>query len=222
MRRRSLVLGGLSGLTSGLLEGCVDLSPLLRQMEELRKTQEQQDAEIKRLSEENHRQWSKMNCKNEEVSEFLRACEGAGDAATCSPKAVEGAIAFLNTHDYVTMYLRPDQRAYTMAPLRRGQLVKLTRHNYLFPTTRFLIIGLPRSDEPAHQKEALKLGEDLSQYMRYDLRLGNRPILGPFLMPCQTKVSWINTSSDRYDRPVGNEPIDKHNRVRLWCFRSDC
>lgn len=205
-----------------LVGGCVD--PTLRQDIELLKAKDRDhDTELKRLAAENETQWSKMNCNSEDVRDFLKACE-QGDGSQCSPKAIDGAMAFLDKQDYVTLYLRPDQRAFMMTALRRGLLIKLTRRNYLFPTTRFLIIVQPRgSDDQVYQEEARRVGEDISQFMRYELKLPqNRPILGPHLLPCKSKVNWIAHYGDRYDVPQPNEPQDKNNRVRVWIFRTDC
>jgi hypothetical protein len=163
-----------------------------------------------------------MNCNKEDVRDFLKACEeGGGDE--CSPKAIDGAMSFLDSQDYVSIYLRPGQRAFMMAPLRRGQLIKLTRRNYLFPTTRFLIIVQPRGELDAQLEEARRIGEDVSQFLRYDLRLPeNRPVLGPYIRPCKSKEKWISHYGDRYDLPQASEPQKKEERIRIWCFRTDC
>ena len=217
MQRRTLALL----FVSTMLASCLD--SVKQDIEQLKAKDRDHEVELKRLAAENETQWSKMNCNSEDVRDFLKACE-QGDGSQCSPKAIDGAMAFLDKQDYVSLYLRPDQRAFMMTALRRGLLIKLTRHNYLFPTTRFLIIAQPRgADDEAHQEEARRVGEDISQFLRYELKLPqNRPVLGPYLLPCKSKVNWISHYGDRYDLPQPNEPQDKNNRVRIWVFRTDC
>lgn len=216
-RRQTLLMLG------GLLTGCGGkIVKLEQRIDTLAEHDKAQDDELKRLAEENQKQWAKMNCNSEDVRDFLKACEG-GDGTQCSPKAIDGAMAFLESQDYVSLYLRPDQRAFMMIPLRRGLLIKLTKRIYLFPTTRFLIIVQPRTETEAHQEEARHLGEDVAQFLRFDLRLPqNRPILGPYILPCKSKVKWISHYGDRYDIAQPQEPQDKNNRIRIWCFRTDC
>lgn len=210
-------------LMGGLFAGCMDrVVKLEGRLDGIEGHAKEQDEELKRLADENKRQWAKMNCNSEDVRDFLKACE-QGNGEQCSQTAIDGSMAFLNSQDYVTIYLRYDQRAYMMTQLRRGLLIKQIRRNYLFPTTRFLIIVQPRGEDQAKQEEARRIGEDLSQYLRFDLHLpADRPVLGPHILPCRTKRNWISHYGDRYDQPQPGEPQKKEDRVRIWCFRTDC
>ena len=81
--------------------------------------------------------------QNEKVRRILQACEASGDSGECSAKAVDGALEFLDSQPYVTVYLRPEHPLPSLIKMRRGQLVELVKPLYLFPTTRFLIIAQP-------------------------------------------------------------------------------
>ena len=216
-RRRYLFLAG------GFVAGCIERTAKLEgRVTAIEGHAQETDAEVKRLAELNKKQWARINCTKEEVRDFLKACEqGANDQ--CSQTAVDGSMAFLDSQDHVTIYLRYDQTAYAMTQLRKGLLLKQMSRNYLFPTTRFLIIVQPRGDDQAKLDEAQRIGEDLIQYIRYELHLpADRPILGPYVLPCKTKRNWITRYADYYDLPRPGEPPKKEDRVRIWCFRTDC
>lgn len=182
-----------------------------------------QDEAIKRIADENKQQWARLNCKSDKVREFLKACEEQGDGAECSPRAIDGAMDFIDSQPYVSLYLRPNQSPHTMIALRRGQLVELIKFIYLFPTTRFLIIVQPRGEGGAFDAEARRAGDEISQYLRFSLRLpSNRPVLGPLILPCKTKTNWISHYGGRYDVAQNGEPPKKEERIRIWVFRSDC
>ncbi len=219
--RRTLVMA----LTlSAFLCSCSQrIAKLEQEVVELKDQQRKDRAELeKRIEQDNAALWAKVSCKNEKVRDFLQACK-EGDGTECSPKAIDGAMAFLDTQPYVTLYLKPRQAATTMIALRRGQLVELIKTLYLYPTTRFLIIVQPRADDAEHQEEAQHIGDDVSQYLRFTLRLpGNRAVMGPYILPCKTKTNWIAHYGTRHDVPQAGEPPEKENRIRVWVFRTDC
>jgi hypothetical protein len=189
----------------------------------LKETQRKDRAELeKRIEEDNKALWAKVSCKNDRVRDFLQACK-EGEGVECSPKAIDGAMAFLDTQPYVTLYMKPNQAATMMITLRRGQLIELIKTLFLYPTTRFLIIVQPRGDDAKHQEEAQRAGDEISQYLRYTLRLPpNRAVLGPYILPCKSKTNWIAHYGTRYDVPQPGEPPEKENRIRVWVFRTDC
>lgn len=206
-----------------LLSCFQQIEVLEKKVDALSEHQRTQDAELKRLSQQIDRQWARINCKNEKVREFLQACEAGGDSGECSAKAVDGALEFLDSQPYVTVYLRPEHPLPSLIRMRRGQLVELVKPLYLFPTTRFLIIAQPRGEGSAFDTEARRVGEEVSQYLRFDLRLpADRAVMGPLLMPCKSKSSWMSHYGGRYDHHQPGEPPKKEDRVRLWVFRCDC
>ena len=207
-----------------LLCGCIArIAKLEQNIAELSNKQKQDKAELeKRLTEENKELWTKVSCNSEKVRDFLQACKD-GEGGECSTKAIDGAMAFLDSQHYVTIYVKPNLVAASVIALRRGQLLELIKPLYMHPTTRFLIIVQPRSDDQLHQAEAEQAGSEVSQYLRFTVRLpGNRETLGPYILPCKNKANWINHYGTRYDMPQPGEPPEKENRIRVWVFRTDC
>lgn len=213
----SLGLAGLHVSCFGQVEA------LDKKVDALIAQKQAQDAELKRLAQQIDRQWARINCKNEKVREFLQACEQSGDNGECSAKAVDGALEFLDSQPYVTLYLRPEHPTPSLIKMRRGQLVELVKPLYLYPTTRFLIIAQPRGEGASFDTEARRAGDEISQYLRFDLRLpADRPVMGPLVMPCKSKSSWMSHYGGRYDHHQPGEPPKKEDRVRIWVFRCDC
>lgn len=222
-RRRALRYMG------GILAGCFQAScfqrieKVERRMDGFAETQQAQEERIRHLAAEVKEQLGRLHCKNERVREFLKACEQSGDTGECGAKAVDGAMDFLHTQTYVTLYLRPDTPSTSIIKMRRGQLFELIKPLYLFPSTRFLIIVQPRGEGASFDTEARRAGDDVSQYIRFDLRLAaDKPVLGPLIMPCKTKASWMAFYGGYYDRAQPGEPPKREERIRIWVFRVDC
>lgn len=215
-------LGGV--LTACIQGSCFErIEKAEKKIESLAAGLQAQADEIKRQAKAIEQQWARINCKNERVREFLKVCEDGANTGECPAKAIDGALEFLDSQPYVTLYLRPENPVTSMIKLRRGQLVELIKPLYLFPTTCFLIIVQPRAEGPSFDTEARRVGDELSQSLRFDLRLpANRPILGPLIMPCKSKAAWISHYGGRYDLFQPGEPPKREDRIRLWVFRCDC
>lgn len=213
-----------------LLSGCapaVDFEPRLKRMEEaigeLARQQRDSDAQTQnRIDTEVVRIWGKLNCNNEQVRTFIKECEN-GDSQVCSDAALASALSFMNTQAVVTVYLRPDTGIKSLQPVRVGQLLGLTDARFLFPSTRFLILTQPRSDDQPHQDEAEKVGRQLLRFVRTELKVPTHfRIIGPRVLPCKLKQEQLKFYGGRLHLPQVNEPTDKEPRVRIWIFRTDC
>lgn len=181
----------------------------------LQELQQRHDHDVGRI-------WGKVNCTNDQVRDFIRRCEGPGNAG-CSEQSIASALAFMNTQPYTLAYLRPEAGMNSLVSIRKGQILELSDSHNIFPTTRFLILVQPRGETAKLLEEASLIGNQVLQFLRVDMRLPTGvQILGPHLLPCKLKADTINGFSGRLDRTQPGEPPDPKNRIRIWIFRTDC
>lgn len=219
---------GLFGAVS-LLSACMPAAPdprlasIEQSISELARHQRELEALFNsRIDQETSRIWGKLNCTNEQVRTFIKECESS-DSPVCSEAGLASALTFMNTQAVVSMFLRPDLGIDSLQPVRKGQLLGLTDIRFLFPSTKFLILMQPRSDEQVHQDEAEKIGRQLLRYIRTELKVPSHTrIIGPRILPCKLKQEQLRFYGSRLHLPQINEPTDKEPRVRVFLFRTDC
>lgn len=171
---------------------------------------------------DNRKVWSRLNCKEQKVYDFLKQCEG-NDSQTCSDTALAAALNFMDTQPFAVVYLRPEVGIKGLHPVRKGQMLQLSDPRTQTQSTRYLILVQPRGETPNDQEEALGAGRELLRYMRTDITLAkNIPIIGPSLLPCKLKQEQLKHYGRRVDLPQIGEPQSNEPRLRLWVFRTDC
>lgn len=171
---------------------------------------------------DNRKIWSRLNCKEQKVYDFLKQCEG-NDSQVCSDTALAAALNFMDTQPFAVVYLRPDVGIKGLHPVRKGQLLQLSDPRTQSQSTRYLILVQPRGETPGDQEEALAAGRDLLRYLRTDITLAkNIPIIGPSLLPCKLKQEQLRHYTRKVDLPQIGEPQSDEPRLRFWVFRTDC
>lgn len=176
----------------------------------------QREAETQRIA-------SRVECHNEKVKEFLKECEEGSDV--CSEQGVANASRFITTQPFVTIYLRPQEGVKGLVQTRIGQLRTLGDSKTLLPSTRFLVLLLPRSDSAAHRDEALRSGREIQRYLVNDLFRDEKELkmLGPKLLPCKMKKEELAFYfRGKLDAPVKGEPTGHEPTVRIYVFKTDC
>ncbi len=226
MRSCLLGLGMIVGLSSGCgriqqLEQAMSL--LRNEMAELRSQHElDMDRHHYRMLSGERRIWGHLECKNHEVADFVSSCQKEGELS-CGADSLASAMAFMGSQPYATMYFRPKDMPSDMLTLRKGQLAMLTDPQLLHPSTKFLIIALPRSDAPEHINEANRIGHMIQKLLRQEHKVPDWvPVLGPRALPCKLKQEQIKDYVRRWDVPQHTEPKPSEPRIRLWVFRTDC
>ena len=164
---------------------------------------------------------SRIECNNDRVRDFLKACEEGSDV--CSSDGVANALAFMDSQPYVLMFMRSTLEAQELVATRVGQLMALTEAKNWRPSTRFLILVQPSGDSPKQNAEAVKAGEQIKLFLRNDMGIANKfQVLGPKMLPCKVKAEQVSHYMRKYDRPIRGEPTVKDAAIRLWVFRTDC
>ncbi len=178
--------------------------------------------EVKLLKEEVRRLWSRVACNSDSVKDFLHTCEQEGIG--CSGYDVANAFkAFLDTQDYVRVYLRPDIGTDSLTKLRQQQLEDQGAPTELHPGTRFIVVVLPRSSSTTHQEEAERLGRQVVRYLRSRVGIpAAYRILGPKTLPCNYKREEILRHKRKIDQRQVNEPTEGEPTVHAWVFRTEC
>lgn len=230
--RRALTLFGL------LLTSASCVAPLQREQEELRqklasvqaqlaeerKVRDEFEKELTRVRSlfeyETERLSSRIECHNDKVREFIKECEQ--DSSVCSEQGVANALTFMGSQQYVVMFLRPGEHfdAKAMPLTRRGQMMTLTDSAAWRPSTKFLVLVQPDSEE--RQKEALRIGSEIKHHLRDTVIVRRFPILGPKVLPCKLKQEQLARYFRRNDNPVKGEPSLDEPHIRLWIFKTDC
>ena len=182
---------------------------------ELTRVKHTSEAEISRIS-------SRLECHNEQVRSFIKAC--AEDSDVCTDEGIANALTFMNTQPYVVQYFRPKGTfsEESMALTRRGQIMTLTEISSWRPSTKFLVLVQPASDVLEDQKDALRLGGEIARYLREALVARKYPILGPKMLPCKLKREQLARYFRRNDLPVKGEPRENEPHIRAWIFKTDC
>lgn len=229
--RRSLNAGAAALLLLPWLS-CVSLTEIERRqasteaqlrymVQENKELREQLEDTDRRLELAIRSVFGKLYCTNDKVREFIRECEVGSEV--CSEAGVANALAFMSTQPYTSFFLRPEEGVQGLHSIRRGQLMGMAEPHNLHPSSRFLVLIQPRSDTAVHQKEAEKIGFDVVQFLRKDLRLGPRyTSLGARILPCKLKQEQIARFNNHLDRRLKGEPEEREPRVRIWVFRTDC
>jgi hypothetical protein len=138
---------------------------------------------------------------------------------------VANASRFITTQPFVTIYLRPQDGVKGLVQTRIGQLRTLGDPKTLLPSTRFLVLVLPRSDAANHRDEALRSGREIQRYLVNDLFREEKELkmLGPKLLPCKMKKEELSYYfRGKLDSPVKGEPTGHESTVRIYVFKTDC
>lgn len=181
----------------------------------------------------NHRQlWSAMLCKNEQkrVSEFLKAMAD-NVPGSCTAIENEKSLAYMNYQPLVVSYLREKEGISSLHSIRDGQLrEKLLCPMCLHPSSRVLVLVQPAMETDASEKAALRIGEDLVDYLRNKILPASHrklEIIGPRFLPCKLRTD--EQLRKLYKSYMGSlktvhegEPLAASKRVSVWIFRSDC
>lgn len=174
-----------------------------------------------RVQAETRQLWARLNCTNQQVSEFISDCE-RGEVG-CSEESLANALSFMSTQPHALLYLRPEVGMKGMVPVRRGQLLGLTDLKDLHASTRYLVLTQPRSEAAEHYEEALRIGKEVADGLRKDFGLPRlTQILGPRTLPCRLKQKQLANYLRRVDQLQTGEPTELEPRVRIWVFRTDC
>lgn len=172
--------------------------------------------------QDNRKVWSRFNCKERNVYEFLKQCEG-GESATCTESSMAAALSFMDSQPFSVIYLRPEIGIRGLHPVRKGQLLQLSDMRSQTQSTRYLILVQPRGETPEDQAEALAGGRELLKYLRTDINLPKLvQVIGPTLLPCKLKMEQLKHYGRRVDLAQIGEPQANEPRLRLWVFRTDC
>lgn len=165
---------------------------------------------------------SRAACDNNQLRDFLRECEEGSEV--CSDKGVEGAWKFISSQLAVQLFLRPRATGKNIVLTRRGQMLSTFDTKTWLPSTRFLILVLPRKDTDEIRDEALKVGREVAHYLDtlFEEQKGIK-ILGPKILPCKMKVEEIaKYLHSELDVPVKGEPKGYEPTVRVFIFKTDC
>jgi hypothetical protein len=174
-----------------------------------------------RVQSETRQLWARLNCTNQQVSEFIADCE-RGEMG-CTEESVANALSFMSTQPHALLYLRPEVGVKGMVPVRRGQLLGLTDLKDLHTSTRYLVLTQPRTEAAEHYQEALRIGKEVVDGLRKDFGLPRMTqILGPRTLPCRLKQKLLANYIRRVDQLQTGEPAESEPRVRVWVFRTDC
>lgn len=216
-----LALGAAScGQVQTLKRENADLRAQLRDVQrknrELDERQSKTESELRRI-------WSRVACNSDSVKDFLRTCEQDGNS--CSQFEVGNSFKdFLETQEYVRLYLRPDvPMADNVVKLRQTQLEDQADSNEIHRGTRFIVLILPRSSSAQHEQEAVRMGRQLIRYLRDDIHVPHaNAILGPRTLPCNYKRQELLKQRRRIDSRQSTEPPESEATLHVWVFKTEC
>ena len=89
------------------------------------RTRSDEIAVVKQQCEFSTRQISsRLDCNNNQVRDFLKACEEGSDV--CSDQGADNALAFMDSQPYVLMFLRSTLETQDLNSTRVGQIMTLS------------------------------------------------------------------------------------------------
>lgn len=189
---------------------------------EQRKNEAAHEALDEQVKFEVRKIWGKLYCDNQQVREFIKACENS-DAASCSEQALGQALAFMGSQPWVSFWMRPGSTGKEVHSVRLGQLAQLTDLRHTHPSTRYVVLVQPVGDEDSQQRSALHVGKEVIKLLRNDFGVTAKAMsLGVRMLPCRMKSDQLKQYTRAVDQPKLGEPRSDEPRVRVWLFRTDC
>ena len=213
----------LAGLTS--CEYAVQIASLRDENKVLKKRDTELQAQIEGLSREINNVWHGLKCNNAKVADFMKEIDVQCNSDQCGMRTLEQVMNFMITEDHVLIRLRYDADSSTLAPARKGQLMKVLDPQKMTPVSRILFMVLPSGDAVESKDDAMKSARLLKRYVRDSMNLGgNAPMLGPLSVTCKNKSQLMDLYSRKIaqDKPVPEEPKPREPQVAIWVFKVDC
>jgi len=214
----------LLGTSCGQLDALKRENAALRsRLDAVELRERERDDRVTKNEGEFRRVWSRVACNSESVKDFLKTCEQEG--STCGQLEVAVAFKdFLDTQEYVRLYLRPDiPFTEGMVKLRQTQLEDQADASELHSGTRFIVVILPRSQTAAHEEEAMNMGRQIIKYLRKTLHIpSTHSILGPKTLPCNYKRQELLKQRRRIDARQSLEPHEAEPTLHVWVFKTEC